>query len=604
MDLSSFPKKAGVYLMKDASGKVLYVGKAKNLRARLHQYFAKKGDEREMIPFLLKQVRSIDTLLVLSEKEALILESNLIKKHAPKYNILLKDDKSFIHLALTHHTYPMLKLLRSKKRPKKMKYLFGPYTSAKAARNVFDLILRVFPLRQCSDAEFVRRKRPCLLYEIKKCVAPCVEKCSKDDYHFLVEGTKNFLLGKDQKVLSDLYQKMEEASENLEYEKAKKILETIEQVEQILDKQHVDLPDLCNRDVLGFKRQADRVMISLLLFRKGKLLSSKAFFFSSILSEEEEIVKTFLLQHYHKKREVQEVLLPFSFSDRKIVEEILQENSQEKIRLVVAKTQDKKKLLEMAHENASSLFEKTQKEEDFQEALLLKLQEELRLSRFPRRIECLDTSHISSQNPVASLVCFINGKKENSKQRYFLIKKKTSEDYASMKEALHRHFSRLKKEKIFCDLLVVDGGKGQLNLALEVFRELNIASVEVIALAKENSLHTKGLTQEKIFLPYQKEPLYLAKNSPVLFFLQKIRDEAHRVAISYHRKRHKKDFFSSSLDQIKGIGPKKKEALLTHFKGISKIKAASQEDLEKLPFLQKKEARKIYQFFRSEGLST
>ncbi len=601
IDLSAYPQKAGVYLMKDASGKVLYVGKAKNLKQRLSQYFAKKGDEREMIPFLVKQIHSIDTLLVFSEKEALILENNLIKKHAPKYNVLLKDDKSFIHLALTDHSYPMLQLLRSKERPKKIKHLFGPYTNTKAARRVFDLILQIFPLRQCSDREFAKRTTPCILYDIKKCAAPCVHKCSDQEYQFLVEGAKNFLQGKDKTVLEDLTKKMEKASENLEYEKAKSYLETIQQIEHLLDKQLVDLPDAINRDVIGIAREADLVVLSVLQFRQGKLLSAKTFSFSPIFSEEEEIIKTFLLQNYATQKGAQEIFIPFSLSDIKVVEEILYESSKEKVAVLSPKSKEKKRLLEMAHENALSFLQRKQKEEDFYEKVSFEMQEKLRLNRFPRRIECIDTSHISSQNPVAALVCFINGKKEGKRQRYFQIRKEFSEDYASMKEALLRHFSRLQQEKSFCDLLIVDGGKGQLNLALQVFAQLNIVNVDVIALAKETSLHTKGLTQEKIFVPHKKEPLVLPKHSPILFFLQKIRDEAHRVAIGYHRKKHKKELFHSSLDDIPGIGPKKKRALLQHFKGISKIKEASQEELEKLPFLQKQDAKKIYSHFSKQA---
>ena len=598
-DLSLYPTKAGVYLMKDATGRVLYIGKAKNLRARLRQYF-NDSDERETIPYLLKELEDIDIITVLSEKEALILENNLIKKHTPKYNLLLKDDKTFIHLALTEHTFPMLKLLRSKKKPKNVKYLFGPYTSAKAARRSYDLILELFPLRQCSDAELANRKRPCLLYDIKKCAAPCVQKCSEKDYKELVTNTKNLLLGKNQDLLKDLKAKMEKASEDLHFEKAQSYLEMIQYVEHVLLEQHVDLKDTLDRDVVGFFRQADSVVIILLLFREGKLLSSEPYQFHQILSEKEEIVESFLLQHYQKKPLPKEILLPFPLPKASVIEEILQERLHQKMHLLFPKQGEKKKLLQMAEENAKALFEKEKKNRIDHEKLLLEMQEKLHLTRYPRVIECFDTSNISGNDSVAALVCFENGEKNTNRQRYFTIKgTEKSDDYTAMKEAIYRHFSKQKEENTFPDLLMVDGGKGQLNLALKIFEELNIANVDVIGLAKEESLHTKSLTQEKIFLPFEKEPIILPRYSPILFFLQKMRDEAHRVAIGFHRKRRQKRTITSELDEIKGIGEKKRKALLTHFKSISRIKEASVKELEACSFLNKKDVQTLWNYFHS-----
>lgn len=599
-DLASYPTQAGVYLMKDASDRVLYVGKAKNLRYRLRQYFSSKGDERAMVPLLREELTTIDVVLVSTEKEALLLENNLIKKYKPKYNILLKDDKSFIYLALTKHKYPMLKLLRSKKKPTKVKYLFGPYTHAKAAREIFQFILKLFPLRQCSDAELARRVRPCLLYDIHKCVAPCVQKCTEEQYQFLVDSAKNLLQGKDERVLQDLERKMEQASENLEFELAKKYWQMFRHIQDSLTKQRVELPDSLNREVIGFYRQADSVCLTVLSFREGKLLSSEPFSFHQILSEEEEILQTFLLQRYSHTSEIpQEILLPLKIADLSVFEELLQEATGKKTSLQVPKMGEKKHLIQMAQENAKALFLRQKEHKLSQEKILLELQEVLKLSRYPRRIECLDTSHFSLQDPVAALVCFIDGKKDSSKQRYFRMKASSSEDYASMKEALFRYFSHQKEEKKFCDLLLVDGGKGQLHIALQVFKELNIANIDVIGLAKEESLHTKALTQEKIFLPYQKAPIQLPRHSPLLFFLQKIRDEAHRVAITYHQKRRKTRTFSSALDKVPGIGPKKKKRLLQVFGSIQKIEQATLAQLKECSFLSSKDIANLKKHLKS-----
>lgn len=585
--LSLYPDQPGVYLMKDAKGVVLYIGKAKNLRVRLKQYFAESGDQREMVPYLVNQIEVIDPIVALTEKDALILENNLIKLHKPKYNVLLKDDKTFVSLMVTRHKWPMIRLVRYKGKPKDDGIYFGPYTNALAARHTFDLISRLFPLRQCSDAELANRQRPCLLYDIKRCIAPCVNKCTEEEYQQHVESAMRLLKGHDKEVLKELKRRMEIASEALDFEKADAYLTMIHQIEHVTQVQHVDNPAAENCDVVGLYREADAVMIALLFFREGKLIGSEHFSFHLIASNDAEILESFLLQHYKNLlQKPAEVFIPLPLTQQQAVEEILS------LSIHAPQKGKKKDLVEMAQRNAKALFVREQDARSLKEKMLLDLQETLQLTRFPRRIECFDTSNISGTDPVASLVCFVNGEKDKSRTRLFKIRGQ-GDDYAAMREVLKRHFTKEKEKGDFCDLLIVDGGKGQLNIALEVLHELQIATIDAMGLTKEEARHDKGLTQEKVYVPLRKDPLLIDPRSPLLFLLQKIRDEAHRQAIEFHRKRRSKRTLTSSLDEIPGIGPVKKKRLYQTFGSVKAIKAAPEEALRNVPGLTEKDIQTL-----------
>ncbi len=597
--LSLYPEDPGVYLMKDNEGKVLYIGKAKNLRARLKQYFAKTKDTREMVPYLTAQVTSIDTIVALTEKDALILENTLIKRHKPKYNVLLKDDKTFISLMLTKHKWPMLRIVRHKGNLKEDGTYFGPYTSALAARHIFDLITRLFPLRQCSDNELANRIRPCLLFDIKKCIAPCVKYCTEEEYAKHVDAIRRLLKGQTQELTQELHKQMHLASENLEFEKAGELLTLIQHLEHVTEKQHVEYLDAKECDVLGLYTEQNHVMISLLLFRDSKMIGSEHFSFHFIASDPDTIISSFLLQNYKEATHVPSLILsPIQLSDQGLLEELLSESAGKKITITTPQKGKKQDLIEMANRNAKALFIKEVDAHSLREKQLLELAEILQLSRFPSKIECFDTSNISGSDPVASLVSFINGEKEKKLSRLFKIKTK-ADDYSALKEVLHRHFSKAKEKNEFPDLLIVDGGKGQLQIALEILKELSIASIDVIALTKEDALHTKGLTQEKIILPLRKDPILLDPKSPLLFLLQKIRDEAHRQAIQYHRKKRQKRIISSSLDDIPGIGPTKKRNLLKAFGSVKAIQNATPDELKKVPGIQAKDIETITAFFKN-----
>jgi excinuclease ABC subunit C len=554
--LNLYPAESGVYVMKNAEGRVLYIGKANNLRQRLKQYFAQQ-DERPMVSVLVPQIDAIETMITLTEKDALILENQLIKQHRPKYNILLKDDKTFISLMITQHHWPMFRLVRVKGKPEAPGMYFGPYTSAFAARKLFDQLTRRFPLRQCSDGELLSRKRPCLLYDIKRCIAPCVNKCTKKEYDHQVAAAIQFIKNQDgQKLFTE------------------------------------------SCDVLGLFRQADALVLALLQFRDGRLVAADHFTFHQILNSDEEVVSSFLLQHYRVLPSApSEILISIALPDKELLQEILSESHGRPIQLSIPHKGKKRELIEMAEQNAKAQFERHEDRRSLHEKMLLDLQEGLQLTRFPRRIECIDTSHLGGTHPVAALSSFFHGEREKNRTRFFRIKsQERAEDLSAMREALLRHFSRQTREREFCDLLIVDGGRTQLGIALEVFQELKIASVDLIALTKEQGRHDRGLTEEKIYVPHRSEPITLHPRSPSLFLLQRIRDETHRLAITYHRKRTRMTLTQSALDTIPGIGPIKKRALLKRFGSVRALKAAPKEALLDIPELTQRDIERVWEF--------
>ena len=595
--LETFPSKTGVYIMKDAGSTVIYVGKAKNLKSRLKQYFIPGRDTRAMISFLISQISEIDTIVVNTEKEALILENNLIKKFKPKYNILLKDDKTYVSLIVTSERWPIIKLVRTKKRANIKDKFFGPFTNAKAARQTLDLILKLFPLRQCSNNVFKNRTRPCILYEIKKCLGPCTGRCTEEEYRQMVDYASNILKGKNKEVIKDLEEKMKHSSENLEYEKAQTYLEMINQIKHVLQIQHVENISAKECDALGLSQDNTTTVISKLIFREGRLIGSTHFSFTETAEDECSILESFLLQEYQKKGSVPpEILIPFDLPNKNILSEIIRGENIKKVKIIYPQKGEKLSLTDMANKNAEELLKREKNSSLVKEKLLLNLQATLNLTNFPRHIECFDTSHISETNRVASMVTFINGIKDKSRMKLFNIKTKEQGDTAALEEILYRHLS---KADHLCDLLIVDGGKAQLNTALKVLKSLNIASIDVIGLSKEAARHDKGLTKELVLVPYEKNPIIINPSSPLLFILQEIRDEAHRTAISFHRKKRRATISKSLLDEIKGIGPTKKKALLQHFKSTEKIKTASITELQKVKILSIKDIENILTFFKN-----
>lgn len=586
--LDSFATQPGVYLMKGRDGNVLYVGKAKNLRQRVKQYFVPGRDGRLMVPYLIAKVESIDTIVVFSEKEALLLENNLIKQHKPRYNALLKDDKTYIALKINNkHKWPTVSLIRYKGNPKPDGLYFGPYTSADSARQTLDLLQKIFPLRQCSDQELARRTRPCILYDMKRCIAPCVNRCTKEEYDAYVNRTIRFLRGQDREIVKELYKEMHDAAEALEFERAADVQQTISFIERTLEGQMVDRPlGGVDADALAIFREGEEVILTQLIFRSGKLNGSRHFDFTAIAEEDKELLETFILQHYEKQQDFpREILLPVLPDAADALSEILSKD-RKKITLMAPQKGERKGFVDMAYVNAEARFRKEKDAKTIREKILLEMKEKFHLRNYPNRIECFDNSSISGTSIVSTLVAFTGGVKDSSRYRKYKIRTVTEgDDYAAMHESLERRYRRGKDENDLPDLLVVDGGKGHLNIALKVLSDLDIASIDVIGLAKEEGRHDKGATSEQVFLPNIKDPILLRRTSPLLFLLQQIRDEAHRTAITFHRKLRTKKTVKSALDEISGIGPIKRKLLLKHFGSVKKILEAKEEDFQAVPGL-------------------
>lgn len=596
-----FPSSPGVYLMKDDQGNVLYIGKAKNLRIRVKQYFSPGRDGRLMIPFLVAKVRHIDTIVVSSEKEALLLENNLIKQHRPRYNALLKDDKTYIALKITtKDRWPTIKIVRYKGEPEPDGLYFGPYPSAYAARQTLDLLNRLFPLRQCSDSELARRTRPCLLYQMKRCSGPCTDQCTEDEYASHLSRTIKFLKGQDKEVIKELYEQVKHHSEALEFEKAGAVLNSIRHLEKTLEVQRVDRPLGIDADALAIYRSGEEVILVRLPFRSGRLIGSDPFTFSRIGENDAELLSSFIFRRYEKQSDIpDELLIPLPLDDRAELEEILSERKKSRVHIRTPQRGEKKALFDMAYKNAEALFHTRNRDEDLRETILLEMQEEFHLSKFPSRIECFDNSHSGGSENVSAMVAFTNGLKDGKRYRTYRLKTSPkSDDYSAMQEVLTRRYTRAKEENDLPDLVIIDGGKGHLGIALKVFEELDVTGVDLIGLAKEDGRHDKGQTAEQVFLVDRKEPIRLKKNSPVLFFLQRIRDEAHRVAVTYHRKRRSKQTIRSALDEIPGIGPVKRKLLLTHFGSVKNIEEADEDALRKVRGLSGTDRQTVHSFFQ------
>jgi len=567
--------------MRGAGGAVLYVGKAKNVRQRLKQYFLPGRDSRLIIPYLVNKVETIETIVVTSEKEALLLENTLIKQHQPRYNALLKDDKTYAALRLTrHHPFPQLQIVRLRGRPKDQAQYFGPYTGGTTARRLFDLLNRLFPLRQCSDAEFARRTRPCILYDMKRCLAPCVGRCTTDDYQRHVERTVAFLQGRDKKILEEMHSEMMAAASALEFERAAQLRNRIEEVKSAWEGQCVEKYTMRDLDAFGLYRHGDDAVVCQLLFRGGKLIGSHAYSFHRTLEDNDELLSSLLLQYYQGRSDSfpHEIILLEPLSDAAVIAELLSAHSPHKIAVTSTKRGEKRALAEMAQANAAAEFHKAKEDKAAKDALLLELQQALALKQFPHRIECIDSSHLATHGAVAAIAAFTDGIKDSKHYRTYHIRTaRGGDDYSSMKEVLLRRLRRAQAEEDLPDLLLIDGGKGHLQVAEQLVAALDIVSIDLIAIAKEEGRHDKGMTSEQLYLCEREEPLQLGRHSPLLHLLQTIRDEAHRAAITFQRRTRSKALISSELDAIPGIGPKKRAILLKQFGSVKKLKEATSE---------------------------
>jgi excinuclease ABC subunit C len=605
--LAQMPTQPGVYLMKNDEGTILYVGKAKNLRSRVRSYFRKSGDGRFRMQFLIPNVEDIEFLVTDTEKEALILENTLIKQHKPRFNVNLRDDKSYVHLRLDpRNKYPRLTVVRRPGRDGAL--YFGPYASSYSVRETLRTLSRIFPLRLCTDHVFNSRTRPCLYHQIHRCSAPCVPgHVSDEEYRALVEQTALFLKGRDEDLAKMLHAQMREASGALRFEEAGRIYRRIGAIERTVERQKVTSGQERDQDVFGFFREADNVEIQRLTIRGGKLLGGKSDLFSGQLSPDADTLESYINQYYAEGQDIpEELLLPFTIEGREGLADLLSERRGRRVGVLVPERGEKRALVAMAEKNAELSFQARKERERSQQSTLEQLQQRLHLRNFPRRIECFDMSNIQGTNPVGSMVVFTDGEPDKARYRKFQVKTvEGPDDFASMYEVLSRRYTRALEEDDLPDLIMVDGGKGQLNIAQSVLWELGIEAPDLISIAKSRLKPVRGSgekhrTDERFFIPGRKNPVILPPNSPALFLLQRVRDEAHRFAVTYHKNRRAKAAVHSALDDIPGVGPKRKSALLRHFGSVKAIAEASPETIQEVAVVSRDLAELILQSLEKE----
>lgn len=584
--LDALPTEPGVYLMKDRRGQIIYVGKAINLRNRVRSYFTRTGDTRVFVSMLDSLLSDIDTVLVHNEKEALLLENELIKKHKPRFNVLLKDDKQFISLRLDRtQDYPRLEVIR--KFEKDGARYFGPYSSAGAIRETLRIINRYFRLRTCTDHVMANRKRPCLLYQIGRCPAPCVYPVPSEDYRRSVDEVVLFLEGKATELVEGIKGRMKRSASELKFEEAARLRDQLLAIERSLERQKVATTDFKDQDVFALYRQGDRILFYVLWVRQGRLNGGQAFPFGSQEFPDEELLPSFVNLYYDQGSFVpEEVLLPLEPESLEGLEALLSERKDAKVRVMVPKRGEKHDLVLMAAKNAEQAFIERKRSKDETDAALSKLQQKLNLRNYPRRMECFDISHFQSSSIVASQVAVTDGEADKSRYRRFKIKTlEKQDDFASMYEVLTRRLKRGLEENDLPDLLVIDGGKGQLASAHAAMKDLGVEKVDVVGLAKSRDQEVfdrdeeSARSPERVFVLGRKDPIILPQNSAEMFMLTRMRDEAHRFAITYQAKDLRKSRIRSALEDIPGVGEVRRKALLRHFGSLKRVQEATIEEL-------------------------
>ncbi|MFV8750663.1 excinuclease ABC subunit UvrC [Nannocystaceae bacterium ST9] len=616
------PSEPGVYIMRDRKGRIVYVGKARKLKARVRQYF-NGHDTRLFVPMLEKLLGDIEAVVTSNDKEAMLLENNLIKQHHPRFNVKLRDDKQYLVLRLDPKaSWPKLEVVRNIAQDHAQ--YFGPYHSATSARHTLRVVNRHFKLRTCSDFVLDHRKRPCLQYQIGRCDAPCVYEVDPEQYADHVRDVGLFLAGRHKELIAGLSGRMTDAANLLEFEKAARVRDQLRAIETTLERQQVVGGDDLDQDVVGMYREGGNVEFVVMHVRQGKLLGTQRYSASGMELPDAEVLHGFLSAYYDDAPLIpDEVLLPQALAedDQDPLQDHLSERRGRKVALKVPARGDRKKLVLLAERNAASNFATRRSKRDDAEQALERLRERLRLTRLPRRMECFDVSHIQGSDPVASMVVFVDGQPDKSSYRSFKVQgasegERQNDDFASMYEVLTRRLRRAIEDEDWAlpDLLIIDGGKGQLGRVIAAMQDMGIAlgeeGCDVVALAKERSFAPRasqaGLDEvrqaggtlgdyvvatadaaqtdgkvrpERVFVPGAKDAIALANGSSELYLMTRIRDEAHRFAITHHRKRRGKRSLESVLDGIKGVGPATKRALVLHFGTIKAIRAASVEAL-------------------------
>jgi excinuclease ABC subunit C len=589
------PLKPGVYIMKDENGNILYVGKAKNLRNRLSTYFRRKEKDSFKTSILVSKVRDFEFIVTSNEKEAFLLESSLIKKNKPKYNIILKDDKSYPYVKLDlSHPFPKFTIAR-KILKDNAKY-FGPFSSGGSIRHTLKLIQKIFKIRNCRDNVFSKRERPCLNYQMKLCFGPCVYDVDQKEYMKNVREAVIVLKGKAPFLLKKIESEMKKKAVAKEFEKAAVLRDKLFALKDTIEKQSVAATDLIDRDYIAISGMELNKVISLFKVRSGFIHDRKNFEFTDAAADPEDILESFIRQYYEKISYVpKEIIVNIEIPEKIMMENFLRETCQKAVKIIMPSRGEKKDLLDIVCENADSAKKDLDSKVSSKTKLLSDLKYYLGMKELPVRIECFDNSNISGTNPVSAMVVFENGKPSHDEYRkYNLTFTGKPDDYSYMREALFKRFEDSDKKSP--DLLMVDGGKGQLNIAMEILRELGLEqSFAVIGLAKKNE--AAGEDSDKVYLPGRMNPLLFHNKKYLLHFLMNIRDTAHNNVINFHRKKRKKQMKTSVLDNIEGLGPKRKKILLDHFKTFKNLKEADLKEIQSVKGIPEKTARLVFQKF-------
>ncbi len=604
--LKTVPHKPGVYRMMSVDDKILYVGKAKDLRNRVSSYF-RSNLVNSRIYSMVKQICDVQITITSTEAEALLLESNLIKKHHPRYNILLRDDKSYPYIYLSKHQYPRLTFHRGAKKAKGQ--YFGPYPSAGAVRETLNLLQKLFQVRQCENSYFSNRSRPCLQYQIQRCTAPCTNEVSEQDYAMGVRHTIQFLQGKSQQVIDDLVRRMDDSSAKLAFEQSALYRDQIEKLRQVSQQQSIS-GGQGDVDVIACQFASNVASVQVLTIRKGNNLGNKNFFpkiptyyegFEGKGEKNQElnesiVLSSFISQYYLSREIPSEILLSHQPDEKDTLEEMLGLKAERKIALSYRLRGDRSRWVDMAKRNAQHALNTQLASKAGIQKRVLALQSELDLDYIPARMECFDISHTMGEATVASCVVFgLEGAIKSEYRRYNINDIVGGDDYAAMKQVLQRRFKKAADgEGKLPDILFIDGGKGQVTQAIDVLSDLQISGVDIIGITKG-----EGRRQDMDSLTIGKEKLFLPAHSSALHLIQQIRDEAHRFAITGHRQRRQKARNTSPLEGIAGLGPKRRQSLLKQFGGIRAITRASVDELSKVNGVSASLAQKIYDIFHS-----
>lgn len=594
------PSRPGVYLMKDQGGRILYVGKAVSLKKRLQSYFQPARPHDPKTRAMVAKVVRFETILTATEKEALILESNLIKRHRPRYNVVLKDDKRYPSLRLAvKHPFPNLTVVRKLEDDGSL--YFGPFSSAGAVRQTLKFIHKTFKLRKCRSHTFRNRTRPCINYQMGLCLGPCCLEVDPKVYADIVQEVIAFLRGRTPDLVKTIKSQMMAAAERQDFERAAELRDKMQALEKTLERQLSVSTDFKDRDVVAMTGRNGLLVTTLLQIRGGYLQGSRHFRFEGILGSEQEQMGLFLRQYAGRTGSIpKEILTSHAPEKIELIENYLSEQKGLKVRISTPQKGEKRRLVAMALENADNELNAWIQAAKGHRELLERLQRKLHLAALPRRIECFDNSNLGASDPVAAMVVFVDGAPEAAGYRHYKITPLGKpDDYAAMAEVIRRRYQKGEAGKPWPDLLMVDGGRGQISVARAVLDELELTGAfDVAGIAKADLI--QGETEDKIYLPGRANPVQFGRDQDLLLFLQRIRDEAHRWAVSFQRKRRTKRALHSELDDIPGVGPKRKALLLKHFGSVRKIRDATVEEIQSLPGISESAAQAIAAHFSFE----